>query len=124
MHAAGDESSPAGLVAGTEAGAVIAMEVLIKQDEITPVRVVLKLPGSAIDRTPALLIAQEDAGQPPRDFLGDLIEVHAPSGSCRTFHGKVIAVVGVIVQQGADDQAVDRHPDGSPPIRVAAKHAG
>jgi hypothetical protein len=35
------------LVAGTEAGAIIAMEVLVKQEEIAPVRVLLKLAGSA-----------------------------------------------------------------------------
>src|SRR5947209_5866795 len=102
MHAAGDDSGPAGLVTGTESGTVIAVEVLVKQDEITPVRVLLKRSGSPIDRTLALLISQEDVGQPPRDLFGNLIEVHVPSGAGGTFDGKIIPVIGVIVQQGSD----------------------
>ena len=52
---------PAGLMAGAEAGAVVAVEVLVEQDEIAPVRVFLELPRAAVDRPPAVLVAQEDA---------------------------------------------------------------
>ena len=75
------------------------MEVLIEvQDKITPVRVVLELLGSAIDRTPAVFVLEEDVRKAARNLLGDLIQVHLPTGAGGTFHGEIIAVVGVILQ--------------------------
>src|SRR5262245_12341197 len=38
MHAARDDAGPAGLVARPEAGAVVAVEVLVEQHEVAPVR--------------------------------------------------------------------------------------
>ena len=64
MQAPRDDPRPAGLVAGSEAGPVIAVEILIEQQAIAPVRVLLELPGAAMDRTPAIGTFQEDAGQP------------------------------------------------------------
>ena len=46
-----------------------------------------------------------------------------PSGSRRTFDREIVSVVRVELQQRADDQAVDRHPDRAAPVRVAAEHA-
>ena len=43
-----------GLVARTETGPVVAVEVLVEQEIIAPVRVLLKLPGFPIDRPPTL----------------------------------------------------------------------
>ena len=50
-RAAGDEAGPPGLVAGAEAGAVVAVEVLVEQDQVAPVRIVLEL--GACRRRPA-----------------------------------------------------------------------
>ena len=47
----GHQPGPAGLVAGAEAGAVVAVEVLVEQEVVAPVRVVLEL--LACRRTPA-----------------------------------------------------------------------
>src|SRR5436309_9342780 len=44
MHDAGHDSGPARLVAGAEAGAVVAVEVLVEQDAVAPVRVLQELP--------------------------------------------------------------------------------
>jgi len=38
----GHQAGPPGLVGRTEPGSVVAVEVLVEQDEVTPVRVVLK----------------------------------------------------------------------------------
>ncbi len=62
-------------------------------------------------------------GQAIGDFVGDLEEVHQVAGTSGALDFEVVAVIRKIVHQGADDQRVDRHPDRSPPIRVAAKHA-
>src|SRR5262249_59513502 len=44
-----DEACPAGLVAGAEAGTVVAVEVLVEGDELAPVRVLVEARGSALD---------------------------------------------------------------------------
>ena len=46
----GDQRGPTGLMAGADAGAVIAMEIFVKGHEIAPVRVVLKFLGAAENR--------------------------------------------------------------------------
>ena len=48
---------PAGLVAGPNARAVVAMEVLIEQQQITPVRILLELLRAAVDRPAAAAVA-------------------------------------------------------------------
>src|SRR5262249_26562216 len=79
MHEPSDNAGPAGLVAGAEAGSVIAMEVFVEQNQVAPVRVLLKLSGAAIDRTPAIFAAQKNAGQSARDLCSHLVEVHLPA---------------------------------------------
>src|SRR5215510_4682627 len=76
MHAAGEDTGPAGLMAGAEAGAVVAMKVLVEREVIAPVRVLLKRAGTPVDRPPAMVVPQKDAGQPAIDLLGDLIQIH------------------------------------------------
>jgi hypothetical protein len=41
MHRSGDDAGPTGLMAGAEAGPVVAVEVLVEQDEVAPVRIFL-----------------------------------------------------------------------------------
>src|SRR5208337_2670472 len=71
-----NQSCPSRLVTRSEPGAVISMEILVEQDVVAPVRVGLEFLRSTVDRPPATLVAQEDAGQPVRDLLGHLEEVH------------------------------------------------
>src|SRR5262245_41351249 len=39
------------------------------------------------------------------------------------FYFERIAVIAVVRQQRADDECVERHPDGAAPVAVAAEHA-
>src|SRR3954451_15201280 len=68
LHQRGDEAGPAGLVAGTQARAVVAVEVLVEEQVVAPVRVGFDLLGPAIDRPLAVLVPQEDPTEP----VGDL----------------------------------------------------
>src|SRR5215831_5260834 len=124
MHAPGDDAGPAGLMTGAEAGTVVAVKVLVEREVIAPVRILLKLASAPVDWPPAMLVSQKDAGQPARELLGDLIQVHLSARARGTFDGEIIAVVCVILQQAPDDQGVHGHPDRSAPVGVAAKHAG
>src|SRR3954469_6194710 len=63
------DSRPSGLVARSEAGPVVAVEVLVEEDEILEVRIVLELPGAPVHGPLAALVAQEDARQAPRELL-------------------------------------------------------
>ncbi len=55
----GHESGPASLMAGTEPGAIVAVEVFVEQDVIAPVGIALELLRSAVHRTLATLVAVE-----------------------------------------------------------------
>src|SRR6185503_20181198 len=79
MDDARDAAGPTGLVARAETGAVVAMEVLVEEQQITPVRILLKHRRPAVNRTPPLLVAQEDPAQTMPDLFGDLIQVHVPA---------------------------------------------
>ena len=50
----GDQAGPPGLVAGAEAGAGVAIEIFVEQDEVAPVRIGLELLAIAVDRPAAL----------------------------------------------------------------------
>src|SRR5437763_1315555 len=106
MHGASDNAGPAGLMAGAEAGPVVAVEVFVKEDEVAPVGILLEFPGPAVDWSSAVRAFEEDVREPARDFLGNLVQVHVPAGAGRAFDGEVVAVVGVVLQQRANDQAV------------------
>ena len=72
-----NERRPAGLVAGADAGAVVAVKVFVKRNEVAPVRILLKFLRAAEDRTTAMFILQKYSREPLRDFTGDLPEVQA-----------------------------------------------
>jgi hypothetical protein len=50
--------------------------------------------------------------------------VHHPAGTGRAFNLEVVAVVEVEVQERPDKYGIDRHPDRTPPVGVAAEHVG
>src|SRR6266508_3105324 len=93
VHGPGDDPGPSRLVARADTGPVVPVEVLVEQEIVGPERVLLKLARSPVDRPPAVAVTQEDAGQPARDLLGDLVEVHPPPGARGTFDRELIAVV-------------------------------
>jgi hypothetical protein len=118
------QPGPSGLMAGADACAVVAMEIFIEQQAVAPVGVALELLGSAEHRPPAGFIVQEDPSQSVGDFARDLEQVHRVARAGGALDFEVVAIIQVILQQGADQQHVDRHPDRPAPVRIAAKHAG
>jgi len=76
-----DQAGPAGLVTGSEAGAVVTVEVLVKQDQAALVRIVLEFFRSPVDRSFAVRIAQERAGQATNDLLRHFEERHLLPGT-------------------------------------------
>src|SRR6516165_2975685 len=90
LHYFCDESSPAGLVAGTQAGTVVPMKVFIKQNVIPPVGIGLEFLRPAIDRASSGGIAHKGCRQSPRDLLRYLEQVHHLTRSRGTLHFEVV----------------------------------
>src|SRR5208282_5170489 len=86
VHAARDDAGPAGLMTGAQAGAIVAVEVLVEQEEIAPVGILLKLARAPVDRPATVLVFEKDVLAPAGDFLRHLVQVHVPAGTRRTLH--------------------------------------
>src|SRR6184192_2750339 len=71
----GDEAGPARLVARADAGAVVAVEVLVEQNHVAPVRVALEHPREA-----------------PRELGRDLPEVQLRASAGRALDLQAVAV--------------------------------
>ena len=61
MHSPGDNPCPPGLVARTESCSIVSVEIFIEQQEIAPMRVLLKFRGSPVHGSQAVLTAEKDA---------------------------------------------------------------
>ena len=116
-------SCPSGLVARAEPRPVVAVKILIEEDQIAPLGIGLELLGSSVHRPATAVVAQEDPRQAIRNLFGDFEQVHHLSGPGRALDRERVAVVRVEVQQGPDQHHVDRHPDRAAPVRVAAEHS-
>src|SRR5258707_6277143 len=81
----GHESCPAGLVTGAQPGTIVAMEVFVEVDVVAPERIVLELFRAAVDGSSAIRVAQENPGEPVRDFPADFEEVHEVAGAGGAF---------------------------------------
>src|SRR5215204_5765113 len=71
-----DQSGPAGLVDGSESRAVVAVEVLVKQQIVAPVGIGLKRFLTAVDGPAPVRAALPDRREPPCNFARDFVEVH------------------------------------------------
>src|SRR5580765_1299576 len=92
------DSGPAGLVAGSQPGAIVPVEVFVEQNVVLPVRIVLELLSSAVYRPSAVGIAEENARQPASKLFSHLEQRHEFHRASGTFELKVIAVELVKVQ--------------------------
>src|SRR5690349_18125362 len=92
VQAARDHAGPAGLVTRAEACAVVAVKICVMKDAGAAVGVFVEVSRAAVDGPPAVLAAEENVREAPRDLLGDFIEIHPPARARGTFHGEVVAV--------------------------------
>src|SRR5262249_23088408 len=95
-----------------------------EQNVVTPVRIILELPGAAIDGTISFLVAQKDSLQSLRNLAGNFEEVHVFAGTRGALNLEIVAIELIEVEQASHQQSVDRHPNWSPPVGVSAEHAG
>ena len=119
----GHEARPAGLVRGADAGAGVAVEVLVEQQQVVPIRVGLELLDRPEDRPPAVLVGQPDRDEPSARCPPKRRAAGRLARSGRVVDREVVAHERVPVPERHDDEVVRRHPDRSAPVRVAAEQA-
>src|SRR5262245_25444010 len=111
-------------MAGTKAGAGVAVEIFIKQQEVTPVRVLLKRLRPAVDGPAPMRITQEETRQPPRQLLGYLPESCLTLGAGRQGDQQAITIKVVQPLQRLDEQVIHREPDRPTPVGIATEQRG
>src|SRR3974377_150430 len=75
----------------------------------------------SVEGPDAVFVGQENAREPARNLLGDLLERQHSSRTNRTFDFELVAVKVMVALQSLDDQIFDREPDRTAPIRVPAE---
>src|SRR6516165_5839496 len=119
----GNRTGPAGLVRGADAAAIVAMEVFVEQQVVAEVRIALQLRVVAEDCPPTLLVAQEQPTQSTRQLLRHLFNGDEVAGTAWAFDLEVVAVVVMELLQRFDQEIIDREPDRTAPVGVAAEQA-
>ena len=89
------QAGPAGLMAGADAHAVIAVEVFVEPDVVGPVRALEQSAVSTLERTPAFFVLSEQACHPSRKLIRNLIKRQKFFRTYWAFNFEVIAVVVV-----------------------------
>src|SRR5262249_199058 len=79
LHQAGDDPCPSGLMARAKSGSIVAVKVLIEEEQIPPLRILLQLSGAPVDWPPALPVVEENAREPPHKLRGNFVQRQLPS---------------------------------------------
>src|SRR5271165_3097862 len=116
-----DQPSPASLVGGSETAAGVAVKIFVEERMVAEVRIVAEQWCGAERRTVALLVGKEEPGEPERQLGRNLRQVHIDTGPGRTLDLEIGAVIAVKAAQRLDQQEIDRHPDWTAPVRIAAE---
>src|SRR5262245_2742208 len=80
------QPGPSGLMAGASAPAVVAVEVLVEEDQVAPMWIALELFVLAMHRPSSVGIAEERTRQSPSDLVGDFGERHEHARPGWTLH--------------------------------------
>src|SRR5689334_5014575 len=103
-------------MAGADAGTVVAVEVLVKEDQIAPVRIVLIAAVLSVHGTAALFVLKEDAREPSRELSRDIPQREVLSRCGRILNFEIVAEVVMELLQRFDDEVVHREPDRPAPV--------
>src|SRR5262245_3413506 len=109
---------------GAESAAGLAVEVLVKEDEVLPVRVGRVPRVLAMQRAWPRCSGEEERGESSRELARDFTERHPMARSGGALHGELITIEVVVALERFDEEIVHRKPDRAPPVRVATKQPG
>ena len=109
---------------GAEPRTVVAVEVLVEEHVVPPLRIGLEALDPAEAGPPPVVAADEERDQALAQVGGDLPERELVPGAVRVLDLELVAEEAGIAVERLDHDEVDRHPDRPAPVRVAAEHAG
>ncbi|MBP1730764.1 MAG: hypothetical protein H6Q55_1193, partial [Deltaproteobacteria bacterium] len=90
---------PTRLVARSQSGSVVSMEVLVEKKMVTPVRVMLELFCPSEDGPATICVAKENSCQAICDLNAYFIEGHLRTRTCRTFDLEVVSIIEVELKE-------------------------
>jgi hypothetical protein len=96
----------------------------LKHQVVLPGRVVLQPLDTSEAGTPPVRTDQEDRDQSLAQVGDDRAQRQLPAGPRRVLDHVVVAEEAVVALQRADHQVVEREPQRSAPVGVAAEHPG
>src|SRR5262245_61608613 len=109
------EGGPSGLMAGAETATILAVEVLVEQDQIPEMGIAGEAHVVPMTGPPAVGIAQEQARNPAAELAGHLAQVHQVSRPGRELDAQRVAPEVVVAFERLDQKIVEWHPDRTTP---------
>src|ERR1700756_5768973 len=106
---------------GAHAGTEVAVEVLVKQNQVAPMGVRLELLQVAEYRPVALFVTKKDACHPLRQFPCHVPQRLHVSRSSRELDFEIVTQLVVEFLQGFDQKKIHREPDRAAPVRIASE---
>ncbi len=109
-----------------EAGAGVAVEVLVEGDQVVPGRVLLEEAVAAEDGARAVVALQKECGEAAGELVGYLCQAQLAARAGRALDRERVPEVAVVDPERLDEQVVDRHPDwrALPPKRPLVDSPG
>src|SRR5579872_5799592 len=111
-------------MAGSDAGGIVAMEILVEQEMIAEMRIGLEFFRASENGPPPLRVAQKNSRKPPRELCSHLPKIHPVSRVHREFDCQIVAEIVVVALQGFNQQVVHGKPNRSAPVRISAEQSG
>ena len=90
-----DAARPSSLMASPQAGSVVSMEILVEEDQVSPIWILLKFLRTSVYRPTGASVPEEDVRKSSREFVRHLEECHTVTGSRRTLDRKFVTVKAV-----------------------------
>ena len=109
---------------GAEPGAGVAVEVLVKRDEVVPGRVLGRKAVAGEHGAAAVGALAEDRDEPVGELVGDLGQGELVTVAGGELDGEAVAQEAVVDAERLDEQEVDGEPHRAAPVGVAAEQTG
>src|SRR5580704_3902726 len=109
---------------GAHAGTGVAVKVLVKEKQVSPMRVGLELLQFAEYRPVTFFVTKEDVCHPARQLTRDIPQRLHVSRPSRELNFEIVTEIVVEFLQGLDQQKIHRKPDGATPVRIASEESG
>ena len=106
---------------GADSGPVVAMEIFVEQNKITPMRILLELVRTTVHGTSAIRPAQKRMRETTGQLRRNIGEMTAPPGTGRILDGKRIAEIVMKLLERFDEQIIHGNQTGPRQLELPPK---